>query len=715
MYYIKIDLRGTRREIAVPSDITFHDLHRLIQFAMDWTNSHLHEFDIPGRRIVVTDPEFELDDYNGEVVSEYDECISGYVGEKISYVYDFGDWWDHKVLIEERDGPVSDVVVMTKCKGSPFIEDSDEVSEEWSKKDCEEFMSEANEFLRNWKPSAPVNPPKPRLPYWASVPLSLAVLLPGEPLLLDPGSGCVYSRRRNKYFPVAGKEDAARMVAIPDDLRTDVRGLAMALIEDAGPGGRPGEPLIPPQSGDPETAYREMSPRLFHSVLLCCEEASYEIAEEMGFSMGPADFMDRSTMLFEEHVPYMLMPLRTLCPFCYGRLANPVPIEETGYIETGIRASKRITMECIECGRHTTIGRSLPLEDDGFSYEEPYIPRRILDGFDDVDDPHGDREETDQDLAVILLLEGFDRQAAEVAGRLADASDDPKIATYASVLAACGLMGPEDLAKELKGIQSEMDVYFEATCILCTLNRAWDLGDRRFGPEVVEELLEDPCDETERQIKTIMARILRRSGKAEEAASLARGAVMSANDRVGWLALDEYCRSAMAAGMPLDPSVVPDGRGRRTYRSADYVATLIRYREGAMALMNGDRDAATAAMRGVLSEIFNGMTSEPRLYARAATAALYLHLEGVRYSGKNLVSYSVKWMCKAVEAGAASEEDLYEYLRVMMPLVEADEDAGSIAKMLKRNGFGKHALPTDTVGDADVRDLFDMDFQYSYN
>lgn len=71
-------------------------------------------------------------------------------------------------------------------------------------------------------------------------------------------------------------------------------------------------------------------------------------------------------------------------------------------------------------------------------------------------------------------------------------------------------------------------------------------------------------------------------------------------------------------------------------------------------------------------------------------------------------------MCSAYKAGLASDEEFVEYLRRLIPLVREDEDAGSIAKMLKKNGFGGYDLPADTIEDADIEDFFDMDFQYSY-
>ena len=323
-------------------------------------------------------------------------------------------------------------------------------------------------------------------------------------------------------------------------------------------------------------------------------------------------------------------------------------------------------------------------------------------------------EGANQCLSVLLLLYGLDRQAAEVVERLADCRDAARIATYTSVLAACGLIGPDEVAKKLKSMQFGGNVYFEAMCILCTLNEVWDLGDERFDQETLEKLLENPNEETVRQTKTILARILRRYGKAEKAASLAYASVMDTYDRTEWRALDEYCRSARAAGIALDLSVIPAGLKARTNGVDDYLFDVIYYRKGAMHLIDGDRKTATAMMRRIVGDVLTGMNADPRLLARASVAALYLHLEGVRYSNKNLISYSVKWMCSAYKAGLASDEEFDGYLRRLIPLVGEDEDADSIARMLKKNGFGGYELPADTIEDADIGDFLDMDFQYSY-
>lgn len=48
IYHIRVTLRDTRppiwRRVAVPADISLGQLHEVIQIAMGWTDSHLHQF-----------------------------------------------------------------------------------------------------------------------------------------------------------------------------------------------------------------------------------------------------------------------------------------------------------------------------------------------------------------------------------------------------------------------------------------------------------------------------------------------------------------------------------------------------------------------------------------------------------------------------------------------------------------------------------------------
>jgi Plasmid pRiA4b ORF-3-like protein len=101
IFQIKISLRDTDvwRRVLVRSDILLPELHRIIQTAMGWTNSHLHQFVV--NDIFYREP--EEDDYDDFV--DYAEVkledVADVIGEKIIYEYDFGDGWEHDIKIEE--------------------------------------------------------------------------------------------------------------------------------------------------------------------------------------------------------------------------------------------------------------------------------------------------------------------------------------------------------------------------------------------------------------------------------------------------------------------------------------------------------------------------------------------------------------------------------------------------------------------------------------
>ncbi len=103
IYEIKITLRGSKppiwRRVQVPGKLSLYKLHQVIQIAMGWTNSHLHQFIIDGQYYGIPSPE------NGEpVLDERRHALSQIAPNakrKFVYEYDFGDSWEHELVVEK--------------------------------------------------------------------------------------------------------------------------------------------------------------------------------------------------------------------------------------------------------------------------------------------------------------------------------------------------------------------------------------------------------------------------------------------------------------------------------------------------------------------------------------------------------------------------------------------------------------------------------------
>ena len=114
IYQLKITLKDIRppiwRRVQVRSDATLSHLHWVIQLSMGWTNSHLHSFSIQGVNYGVPMPELGFEELEPE--DERSVKLSSFIpGEKFkfSYLYDFGDSWEHEVLVEKVLTPETDV------------------------------------------------------------------------------------------------------------------------------------------------------------------------------------------------------------------------------------------------------------------------------------------------------------------------------------------------------------------------------------------------------------------------------------------------------------------------------------------------------------------------------------------------------------------------------------------------------------------------------
>lgn len=85
------------RLIVIPEAFTLEQLHRVVQMAFSWLDYHLYAFQIGGRRF--ERPEAEAEGENaGEITLS---SLQLRKGARFTYLYDFGDDWEHEITVEE--------------------------------------------------------------------------------------------------------------------------------------------------------------------------------------------------------------------------------------------------------------------------------------------------------------------------------------------------------------------------------------------------------------------------------------------------------------------------------------------------------------------------------------------------------------------------------------------------------------------------------------
>jgi hypothetical protein len=103
VYQVKVTLKGSMppiwRRMQVTSNTTLVQLHRMLQCVMGWEGYHLYQFFIG--EIAYGDPVMlgELDAEDARTMTL--ETIVRGEQFKFIYEYDFGDSWEHELLIEK--------------------------------------------------------------------------------------------------------------------------------------------------------------------------------------------------------------------------------------------------------------------------------------------------------------------------------------------------------------------------------------------------------------------------------------------------------------------------------------------------------------------------------------------------------------------------------------------------------------------------------------
>jgi hypothetical protein len=96
---LKVTLRGIRpaiwRRLVVSADTTLTRLHRVLQIAMGWQDSHMHEFRVDDRRPAgLGSAQMGRSARIGDVLTE--------MSSSLTYTYDLGDGWEHSIVLEKR-------------------------------------------------------------------------------------------------------------------------------------------------------------------------------------------------------------------------------------------------------------------------------------------------------------------------------------------------------------------------------------------------------------------------------------------------------------------------------------------------------------------------------------------------------------------------------------------------------------------------------------
>jgi hypothetical protein len=101
VYQIKVGLRGAKppiwRRLEVPADISLARLHDVLLVAFDWHGGHMHVFTTPYGEFGTRDADLG---HQAEASVTLEQVAPG-PRSKITYTYDFGDDWEHSIVVEK--------------------------------------------------------------------------------------------------------------------------------------------------------------------------------------------------------------------------------------------------------------------------------------------------------------------------------------------------------------------------------------------------------------------------------------------------------------------------------------------------------------------------------------------------------------------------------------------------------------------------------------
>ena len=141
---IKIKLLGVTkppvwRRVQLRADTRLDQLHEILQAALGWENYHMHVFSFGEEEFSIPDPELGFSDERQVTLGELTD-----LGARFRYTYDFGDNWEHEILVEDLldVDPDTHYPVLVAAKGACPPEDC---GGHWGYADLKAILADPND------------------------------------------------------------------------------------------------------------------------------------------------------------------------------------------------------------------------------------------------------------------------------------------------------------------------------------------------------------------------------------------------------------------------------------------------------------------------------------------------------------------------------------------------------------------------------------------
>jgi hypothetical protein len=141
---IKVKLLGVTkppvwRRVQLRADTRLDHLHEMLVAAFGWQDYHMHCFSSGPDEFGVPDPELGFINERDVTIGE----LIGGVGDRLRYTYDFGDDWQHEIVVEELldPDPTTHYPALTAAKGACPPEDC---GGPWGYANLKEILADPN-------------------------------------------------------------------------------------------------------------------------------------------------------------------------------------------------------------------------------------------------------------------------------------------------------------------------------------------------------------------------------------------------------------------------------------------------------------------------------------------------------------------------------------------------------------------------------------------